>query len=98
MAQGTCGLCLETADIQKSHLVPAAMYRNASDHNRGQPNVEKVDKQGHRRVVRQVFAPLLCLKCEGRISKGGENWMMRQIWNGSTQRFPLLERLNLALT
>ena len=97
MAQGVCKLCLKVAEIQKSHLVPAAMYKYATDAGSERPNTERVDKRGRRPVIRQVTAPLLCRECELRISERGENWMMKQVWHRKTQRFPLLDLLNLAM-
>ena len=33
--------------------------------------------------------------CEELFNKNGENWMLKQVWNG--KRFPLRDRLNVAL-
>jgi hypothetical protein len=97
MAQDVCKLCLKVAEIQRSHLVPAAMYKYATDPGSERPNTERVDRRGRRPVIRQVRAPLLCRECELRISEGGENWMMKQVWHGKTQRFPLLDLLTIAM-
>jgi hypothetical protein len=54
-----------------------------------------VDRWGRARVGKHVTADLLCSDCENRISTNGENYVMRQVWNG--KEFPLLNRLNVAL-
>ena len=74
------------------------MYKYATDPGSEQPNTERIDKRGRMAVIRQVKAPLLCRKCELRISKGGEDWTMKQVWHGKTLRFPLLERLRIHAT
>jgi hypothetical protein len=53
------------------------------------------DSQVPAPVVNQVRAHLLCSECECRFSRLGEDWVMRQVWNG--KQFPLLERLNVAV-
>jgi hypothetical protein len=45
---------------------------------------------------RQIWAHLLCLECEGRLNKFGETPVLKLLDNG--RGFPLLERMNLALT
>ena len=85
------------ADLQDSHFVPAAMYRYATDPGSPRPNTEHVDSKGRAPVVRQVKGYLLCRDCEQLIARNGEDWMMRQVWNGRLKWFPLLERLNLAV-
>jgi len=46
-------------------------------------------------MTKQVTGYLLCSECEERFSAHGEDWMMRQVWNG--KRFPLLDWLNVAV-
>ncbi len=96
MVAGTCKLCMKHEVLQKSHLIPRAMYKYASDPGLPLPNTQVVSRKGRSPVVRQVTAHLLCSACEQRLSERGEDWMMRQVWNNQN-RFPLLERLNLAL-
>jgi hypothetical protein len=94
---GVCKLCLQTKALQKSHFIPAAMYKRLLD-----PDVTKKDRNPvvvAPRVTatssKQVRDYVLCVDCEGLFNKNGENWMMQQVWNG--KRFPLDERLGVAL-
>jgi hypothetical protein len=91
----TCKLCQETRELQRSHLVPSAMFRYASDARSPRPNTVVVSRRGRSAVVRHVTAHLLCSDCEQRFNNLGETWMMQQVWNG--ERFPLLDRLNVAM-
>lgn len=96
MPTGQCPLCLQQRTLVDSHLAPKAMYKYAADPDEdgGAPMV--VTRGGRRRVTRQVKQYLLCSECDNRLNKYGENYALQQVWNGS--RFPLLDRLNLALT
>jgi hypothetical protein len=73
------------------------MYRYATDPGLKRPNTEHVDSKGRAPVVKQVKAHSLCRGCEQLLANNGEDWMMRQVWNGRLNRFPLLERLDLAI-
>ena len=95
MAVGICKLCLQNKDLRKSHLVPAAMYKYARSPEAANPTTVKVDRQGAKPIARQVADYVLCSDCEQRLSKYGENWMMKQVWNGRS--FPLGALLNVAL-
>lgn len=95
MPHGTCKLCLQKAELQRSHLVPSAMFKYTRDPNADNPNTIVVDRRTQSPVIKQVTAHLLCWNCEQRLRNCGEDWMMRQVWNG--KRFPLLDRLNVAV-
>ena len=95
MELGICKLCLQMEPLKRSHLMPAAMYKYARTQEAENPNTIVVDRRGRAPVVKQATARLLCSECEDRFSRLGENWVMSQIWNGT--RFPLLERLDLAV-
>lgn len=71
------------------------MYKYASDPNEPNPVTMMVSRAGRAKVVKQVKKHLLCRKCDQSLSKNGEDWMMRQVWNRN--RFPLLDRLNVAV-
>ena len=94
MVTGTCKLCLKEAVLRRSHLVPRAMYKYASDPGPA-PNTLVVSRKGRGPVIRQITAPLLCSACEQRFSRMGEDWMMSQVW--SAKGFPLLDRLNVSI-
>jgi hypothetical protein len=44
---------------------------------------------------KQITDYVLCRDCEDLFNRNGENWMLKQVWNG--RRFPLGDRLRLAL-
>jgi hypothetical protein len=44
---------------------------------------------------KQVWSHLLCAECEDRLNKGGEQYALSQVHNGTD--FPLLDRLNVAM-
>jgi hypothetical protein len=95
MPVAVCKLCLQTKDLRKSHLVPAAMYKYSRSPEAENPTTVAVDRRGAKPIARQVADYVLCAECEQRFSKYGENWMMKQVWNGRS--FPLGARLMLAL-
>lgn len=71
------------------------MYKYTRQPNAKNPATVVVDRRSRTPVIRQVRAHLFCWDCEQCLRKNGEDWMMRQIWNG--RRFPLLDRLNVAM-
>jgi hypothetical protein len=75
--------------------MPAAAHRAL----RGAPGLPAGPVAITRTVVRagvpDIRAPLLCRQCEQRLSRNGENWVLKRISKG--ERFPLLERLKLAI-
>lgn len=94
MPQGICKLCLQTKDLQNSHLIPAAMYkyiRNASKRN---PNPVAVGRDVTATTSKQVTDYVLCAGCEDRINNNGEREILKWVWNG--KRFPLGDRLAVA--
>jgi hypothetical protein len=95
MPASICKLCLETKDLRKSHLAPAAMYKYSRSPEAKNPTTVKVDRHGPKPIARQVADYVLCADCEQRLNNCGESWMMKQVWNGRS--FPLGARLNVAL-
>jgi hypothetical protein len=58
------------------------------------PNPVVVGRKITATTSKQVSDYVLCSDCEQLFNRNGENWMLRQVWNG--RRFPLLDRLRLA--
>jgi hypothetical protein len=95
MPIGICKLCLKSAALQKSHLLPSAMWRITRDASRRNPNPVLVGKEVTTTTSRQISDYLLCAQCEELFSKHGESWIMRQVWNG--RHFPLADKLKGAI-
>jgi hypothetical protein len=68
-----CPMCLETKNVVKSHLYPAALYASCRS-ARGQSPL-RVGEGTIRLTDYQVQHPLLCLVCEDVLNKGGETWL-----------------------
>ena len=94
MTRGTCKLCRQYKELCDSHLIPAAMYKYLLDRTQKNPHPIVVGRNITTTTSQQVTDYVLCADCEDLFNKNGENWMVRQVWNG--QRFPLLDRLNVA--
>jgi hypothetical protein len=73
MPHGICKLCLDHKELQDSHLIPAAVFKSLRVEAKEPISVtaEKVLQ-----TSRQFKAHLLCRDCEGRLSRGGENWVL----------------------
>ncbi len=91
---GKCKLCLKTKQLQKSHFIPAAMYKYII---RGALGAEPVvvGRRITSTTSQQVRDHLLCSDCEDLFNKNGERYTLKWVWNGKD--FPLLDRLKLAL-
>ena len=87
--EGMCRLCLKVGQLQRSHFLPAAVYRC-------------LDPGNNRHVVlttsecyttsRQVTAHLLCRSCEQRLNQNGEQWVLKNGFRGQ-DNFPLQSTL-----
>lgn len=90
---GQCKLCLkEAAHLKDSHFISAGIYRALRDDNGKNPNPWMLTNRTSVQTSRQMTAHLLCLDCEQRFSKQGEDWVLRQcLKNDGT--FPLSEIL-----
>lgn len=76
---GTCGLCLKKKELQNSHLLPAALYRQLRNPSAGaDPNPVLVTYSRALTSSLQVSSPFLCADCESRISVNGENYVVTQ--------------------
>jgi len=92
-----CKLCLKPKDLQDSHFMPAAMYKYVRDPDATKKNRNPVlvTAKTTTTTSKQVTDYVLCSGCEELFNKNGENWMLKQVWNG--KRFPLRDRLAVAL-
>jgi hypothetical protein len=68
-----CKLCLENEDIQKSHIIPNAFFKNVKD-NTGKYN--EVSKVGNKYVQVSYHEPLLYLSCEQKFSTEFETYVI----------------------
>ena len=76
---GTCGLCLQKKELQNSHLLPAALYRQLREPSDGSdPNPIVVTRSRAFTSSKQVSSPFLCTDCELRLSVKGENYVLTQ--------------------
>lgn len=75
---GPCGLCQETRELRKSHLLPAALYKMARDPSRKNPNPVVVADGRAAATSRQVAERWLCMECEQRFSDRGERYVLSQ--------------------
>lgn len=94
MRIGTCKLCLQTRELKRSHLIPAAMYRYIRDSTDGNPNPVVLVRKFRGTTSQQMTAHLLCAECEDLFNKNGEKEVLKWVWNG--RRFPLGDRLAVA--
>jgi hypothetical protein len=91
MPTGVCKLCLQTKDLQDSHLIPAAAYKKTRGTGKGSRHPYTLTAKASYQNSRQISDYVLCWDCEQRINEGGESYVMRLVT--SKQRFPLLETL-----
>ena len=76
---GLCRLCnTGSADLRRSHTVPASVYRLLrSQENHGNPNPWLLNASRELQTSFQDAAYLLCHKCEQRFCDLGERWTLR---------------------
>jgi hypothetical protein len=67
-----CGLCLKTAELKNSHLMPAAIYRLLREPARTNSNPVVIRPEASAITSKQVYSHFLCDECEQRFSDGGE--------------------------
>ena len=76
---GMCGLCLQHKELQNSHLLPAALYKQLKDPSAGlNDNPVLVTNERAFTSSQQVSSPFLCADCELRFSVNGENFVVTQ--------------------
>jgi hypothetical protein len=93
MPLGKCKLCLHMADLQNSHLMPASLYKKSRIPGAINPNPTLITGKGSKQTSRQIRNFVLCRNCEQLFSKNGENYVMTQVFDGKSKKFPLLETL-----
>ena len=74
---GRCKLCLQDLNLRDSHYLPAGIYKILRDVKEKNPNPWTLTAKIAVQTSRQMTARLLCCKCEQRLSKDGENWVLR---------------------
>jgi hypothetical protein len=76
---GECGLCRQSRELQKSHLIPRAGYRHLRGSKIGvQWDPVFTTPTKARITTDQATAPFLCSDCEQRFQKRGEDLILRQ--------------------
>ena len=76
---GKCRLCLaESAEIRRSHVVPASVYRLLRQEQPGKnPNPWLITAKRELQTSEQEVSYLFCPTCEHKFSSLGERWTMR---------------------
>jgi hypothetical protein len=92
MPRGLCKLCLSEKDLQRSHLIPKAVYKKSRSGNPRKPHPMVLTVKGSRQSSYQVMDYVFCHDCELLLSKRGEDYVMRLIHQNN--KLPLLELLN----
>jgi hypothetical protein len=88
-----CKLCLRIAELQNSHLMPSSLFRKSRIPGAANPNPMLVTETGSVQTSRQIRNFVLCRDCEQLFSKNGENYVMSQVFDGTSKKFPLLDAL-----
>jgi hypothetical protein len=79
---GICKLCLKDSNLQKSHLIPAAVYKICrTPDGKGDPSPLMITMKNVRRTSRQATAHILCRSCEQLLSREGEDWVIPRLAN-----------------
>jgi hypothetical protein len=82
---GICKLCLQTAPLCDSHVLPAALYRLLRSQTVKPSDPLLITEKVTLTSSRQPSAYLLCVQCEDCIRTGGEEWMMQRCYRGGTK-------------
>jgi len=92
-----CKLCGQVRELVQTHLLASGFYGLLRDRNPEATNCNPIviSRKVAIHTSRQVADYVLCAECDQRLATYGEEWALQQVDRGS--RFPLLERLNLAL-
>lgn len=86
---GLCPLCWQQKQLEKSHYLGRALHLLSQDDGEAViMTPERIELS-----ARQIWAHLLCGECEGLLAK---NESYAHQWINRKDRFPLLERLNVA--
>lgn len=94
MPFGRCKLCLQEKDLQKSHLMPRALYVKArGSGSTGNQDPFVMNIEGGKQSSYQTKDYVLCSQCEGRMNRNGEKYVMGLVTKRNG-KFPLLEALS----
>jgi hypothetical protein len=89
-----CKLCLNYFDsLERSHYIPAGIYKRIRDVNEKNPNPWAVSPKGAVQTSYQMKAYLLCENCEGLFNTKGETWVLANCIQ-TDGNFPLASILN----
>lgn len=92
MRYGQCKLCLEDGELQRSHLIPAGVFRSLRSEGED-PTAFTAKKIVQ--TSRQFQAHLLCRVCEDRLNKGGETYVLKNMARRvPDSAFPLFDFVN----
>jgi hypothetical protein len=92
MPREKCKLCLRVSDLQKSHLLPASLFKKSRTSGASNPNPMFVTEKRGVQTSHQLRDFVLCRDCEQLLSRKGEAYTMTQVFDGS--KFPLLDTLH----
>lgn len=90
MVVGICRLCLTTTNLCQSHVIPAFSFRCLREHGgRAATDPVHISVRDAFQTSDQLKAALLCLACEQKIRRGGEDYVSRLVYreNGDCPLF-----------
>lgn len=90
---GICKLCLTTGELRDSHFIPKGVYRQLREPG-SKPDPWEITEDRAVQTSKQLKAHLLCDGCEGRLSRAGEDWVMKHFLraNGTFRLHDILGR------
>jgi len=91
MPMGQCKLCLQTRELQDSHLLPKALYKKSRYEGGGNPNPTLITSKAMVQTSEQMKDYVLCRDCEQLFNRNGERYVMSLVH--ARGRFPLLAAL-----
>jgi hypothetical protein len=92
---GKCRLCLNERELQRSHLLPRALYRLiGSGTDPDHPDTVQLSSDGTKKSSEQIWHHLLCSECEDRLNKNGEKWVLHNCYRGRG-RFRLRDEMRI---
>src|SRR5437868_11021064 len=84
-----CYMCLKTAILCESHLLPKALYRFCMARGDKNPHPVVVLPNFQKQVALQLKRYLFCELCEQRLRANGEDWVLRYCCRGLKGPFAL---------
>jgi len=82
MTEGRCRLCLAVKPLQRSHLLPKALYRLLQRQTAKNRNPVWFSRKSAWTSSTQFADELLCYDCEQRFHENGEDWVLRRCYRG----------------